>query len=63
MDVDVKEQLINTIMKTFFYCKEQAETLFSELLNCVKNKELVIFQTIKSLYREKIQSVFKGINL
>jgi hypothetical protein len=42
MDVDVKEQLINTIMKTFFYSKEQAENLFSELLNCVKNKELVI---------------------
>ncbi len=41
MDVDLKEQLINTIMKTFSYNKHQAENIFVELMNCVRNKEYV----------------------
>lgn len=42
MDLDLKEQLISTIMKTFAYSKNQAEYLFIQLMNCVTNKELVI---------------------
>ena len=42
MDLDVQEQLISTIMKTFAYSKEQADYLFIQLMNCVANKDLVI---------------------
>lgn len=45
MDADIQEQLISTIMKTFAYTKEQANYLFIQLMNCVKNKELI------SIYR------------
>lgn len=41
MDIDIKEQLLSTIMKTFGYNKEQAERIFIELINCVSNKEYV----------------------
>jgi len=45
MDVDVQEQLISTIMKTFAYTKAQADYLFIQLMNCVINKDLI------SIYR------------
>jgi hypothetical protein len=41
MDVDLKDQLISTIMKTFAYSKQQADYLFIQLMNCVSNKDLV----------------------
>ncbi len=43
MDLDVKDQLISTIMKTFSYTKYQADYLFLQLMNCIHNKELVTF--------------------
>jgi hypothetical protein len=45
MDIDVQEQLITTIMKTFAYTKAQADYLFIQLMNCVINKDLI------SIYR------------
>jgi hypothetical protein len=41
MDIDVQEQLITTIMKTFAYTKAQANYLFIQLMNCVINKDLI----------------------
>lgn len=43
--MDVQEQLISTIMKTFEYSRSQAEYLFVQLINCVKKKDLI------SIYR------------
>ena len=45
MDADIQEQFISTIIKTFAYTQEQANYLFIQLMNCVKNKELI------SIYR------------
>lgn len=42
MPDDIREQLIHTIMKTFSYTKKQANHLFTELLMCVKRRDLVI---------------------
>jgi hypothetical protein len=50
MDFDLKEQLINTIMKTFAYNKEQAENIFVELMNCVSNKDYVNVIDLKMFF-------------
>jgi hypothetical protein len=42
MDADLKEQLINTIIKTFAYKRDQAENIFVQLMNCVFNKDYVL---------------------
>lgn len=59
MDLDIKEQLISTIMKTFAYSKIQADYLFIQLMNCVSNKELVMSTTNKQ--RKKIDQLLKLI--
>ena len=41
MELELKDQLINTIIKTFAYKKEQAESIFNQLINCVSNRDLV----------------------
>lgn len=51
MEPEIKEQLVNTIIKTFAYKKEQAEHLFLELMKCVENKELVHNEIIVILKR------------
>ena len=41
MPETLRDQLIQTIEKTFQYNREQAEKLFIELMLCVKKKELI----------------------
>ncbi|XP_014671784.1 PREDICTED: transient receptor potential cation channel trpm-like [Priapulus caudatus] len=38
---NLSEQLVITIEKTFHYSKEQAERLYSELMQCMRKKELI----------------------
>ncbi|CAF0737337.1 unnamed protein product [Didymodactylos carnosus] len=41
MPLEIQEQLIQTIIKTFGYTREQAQNLFLELMLCVKRKDLI----------------------
>lgn len=41
MAPDIQEQLMQTIMKTFMYTRKQANSLFQELMMCVKKRDLV----------------------
>ncbi|CAF3698093.1 unnamed protein product [Adineta steineri] len=41
MPVDIQEQLIHTIMKTFSYTRKQANNLFKELMMCVRKRDLI----------------------
>jgi hypothetical protein len=41
MPESLRDQLIATIEKTFQYSHQQAESVFIELMLCVKKKELV----------------------
>lgn len=39
--IEIEEQLIHTIIRTFNYTKKQAKNLLEELLLCVKRRDLV----------------------
>ena len=41
MPIEIEEQLIHTIIRTFNYTKKQAKNLLEELLLCVKRRDLV----------------------
>lgn len=41
MQESLRDQLIATIEKTFQYSRQQAESVFIELMLCVKKRELV----------------------
>ena len=63
MQESLRDQLILTIEKTFQYSRQQAESVFIELMLCVKKRELVSSQGGQEWQEIACNWTYKGFRI